>query len=106
MPTGGLVQATDATGGAAPDGPRSSAAVVRDATTPADGMYHTMGTGGAATDGGPGVTATVTTEPMSATPIDTLLAGTGYSRADVDFMLSTVTALILVWWFVSDVVGD
>ncbi|MFB6302772.1 MAG: hypothetical protein ABEH78_07935 [Haloferacaceae archaeon] len=100
MPEGGLVQTAGTGGGAASGGARPAAAVVRDATTPADGMYHTMGAPVA--DGGSGATVTVTNEPMSATPIDRLLAGTKYSRADVDFMLSTITALILVWWFISD----
>jgi hypothetical protein len=48
---------------------------------------------------GPGVTADVDTAPLGQMgPIDRLLAGTSWTREDVELALQAVSTILLLYW--------
>jgi hypothetical protein len=91
---GGLVEPT-AYGG----GHRTPAQAVADTTTPADGMYRTMG--GQPAGSGPGVTSSATVAEMG--PADRLLAGTTWDREDVSLALQALSTALLLYWIMTEV---
>lgn len=50
---------------------------------------------------GPGVTTSTTIAELG--PVDRLLAGTEWSRADVELALQTLSTLILLYWAITEV---
>jgi len=96
---GGLAQgpapgdyAATATGAAGPPAPTGAPAL------PSTGGAQATATGTAGT--GPGGTVTVDTAGMG--PVDTALAGTAWTREDVELVLQAVSTVILLWWAVSE----
>jgi len=88
-PAPGDYVATGATGPPAPTG--APALPSTDAA-----QAPPTGTAGA----GPGASVTVDTAGMG--PVETALAGTAWSKEDVELVLQTVSTLILLYWVVME----